>query len=273
MYFTKVRVIGVSGTAEKIREGLESLGYYITERGENLRVVVGPISKAVKYVNSKPVISVSEDGEYIIPLTGIESGVSFVASVISDIIGGSLILTSKTSEKGLYSVQEFSWINGLYWLRRDGIKEVNRKLVERGSLLVYSSGFDNFILPEGYERADFPCDADIVIGENSCKGLTLMPYKVIVGLKFIQPIPVEVILYSIKLTLKSLYLNERRVDVIVTGVRNSTIGSLGKIMGSEVSVIEGDTCESLLLNYGGKTVLRGVKRAYGLETCLGVLRL
>lgn len=268
-----MKVVGNSETAEKIKEGLEALGYYVLNRGENLKVVVGPISRAVKYVDSKPVISVSENGEYVVPLTNIESGISFIASIISDITNGTLVLTSKTSEMGVYSVQEFSWINGLYWTRRGMLRDVNRKLIERGKVYVYSSGVDGLILPEGYEKVDFPCDADILVGENSCKGLTLKPYKVIVGLKFIQPIPIEVILYSIKLTLKSIYLNEKRVDVIVTGVRNRMVESLAKLIGAEVAVIEGDTCESLLLNYGGKVVLKGVKRALGLETCLGVLKL
>ena len=272
LYFTRVKVIGKSEVAERIRDGLSSLGYFVVDKGENLRVVVGPISKAVKLADSKPVISVSDDGEYVIPVNKLESGVSFVASIIADMINGVLILTSKTSEKGLYSVQEFSWVNGLYWVRKEGIREVNKKLVERGRVSVYSPS-NSIFLPEGYERVDFPCNADIVIGENSCKSLTLLPYKVIVGLKFVQPIPLEVILYSIKLTLKSLYLNENRVDVIVTSSKNESINILGKIMGAEVVTIQGDTCESLLLSYGGKIILKGVKRAYGLETCLGVLRL
>ena len=276
MYFSKIKVIGNSSIAERIRDFLSQLGYYIVDDYEEVKVVVGPLSRGLKYVDKKPVIVVSPSGNYVIPIYK-ENKVSFLASIIADLLDSSLVLTSKYAEMGLYSVQEFSWINGLYWKVPEKVKEVNKKLLEKGRVSVYVNDDRKrkYYIPKegGYNVSEYPCNADIVIGdEGNCNALYLYPYRVIIGLKYISPIPLEVILYSIKLTLKSIYLNENRLDVIVSSVSDRRLSELAKLFNADVVRLDGDTCESLLLQYGGKIILKGVKRAYGLETCLGVMK-
>jgi cobalt-precorrin 5A hydrolase len=273
LYFSKIKVIGNSSVAEKIRDFLSQLGYYVVDDDEEVRVVVGSLSRGLKYINNKPVIVVSPSGNYVIPLHK-EGKVSFLASIIADLMDSTLVLTSKFAEMGLYSVQEFSWINGLYWKKYEKVKEVNKKLLEKGRVSVYvDDHVKRYYVPKegGYVISEYPCDADIIIGgDGSCSALYLYPYKVVVGLKYISPMPLEVILYSIKLTLKSIYLNENRLDVIVSSIGDRRLLELAKLFNAEVVKVSGDTCESLLLQYGGKIILKGVKRAFGLETCLGV---
>ncbi len=269
LYYNKIRVIGNSSLADRIIKLLNEIGYFIVNESENLRVVVGPLSRAIKFAN-KPVILVTENGEYVIPVNREESGVSLIASLISDMIGGNLILTSKMAEKGVYSVQEFSWVNGLYWTNSEKVKELNKKILKSSKLTVYYD--KKIILPEGYSSVEKPCSADIVVGDYDCNSLVLKPYKVVMGLKYYSTIPPEVILYSIRLTLKSIYILNDRVDVIVSPVKDRNIINISTLLGAELFTIYGDTCESMLLQYGGKILLKGVKRAFGLETCLGVVK-
>ncbi|BAK54756.1 hypothetical protein [Sulfurisphaera tokodaii] len=273
MYFTRVRVIGEGEIAKNISSLLSSLGYELSSGKPNLYIIVGEMERALKFVNRKAgVIFVSEDGEYVIPLKRESKGVSFIASIISDLLNANLISTSKFSQLGLYSVEEFSWVNALYTRNKEEVKKANKKLLDKKKLYVYSDGV-SLMLPEGYIRVQTPCEADIIIGEGKCNGVLLKPIKMIVGLYYIEKIPFEVLLYSVKLTMKSLYVNENRVDVILTPVNDRNVKELSRLLNAEYMVINADSCEEMLYSYGGRILLKEVNRAYGVISCLAGLYL
>jgi len=274
LYFTLVKIVGKGEVADKISSLLSSLGYITSNEKSNLYIVVGEIEKALKFANRKPVglIFVSEDGEYVIPLKGESKGVSFISSIIADLLNANLISTSKFSQQGLHSVEEFAWINALFTRDKDKIKELNRKLLERKRLYIYADGMP-LVTPEEYVKIEVPCEADIVIGEGKCGEVVLKPIKMIVGLHYIEKIPTEVLLYSIKMTMKSLFINENRVDVILTPVNDNSIKQISKILNSEHKVIYADTCEDMLYSYGGRILLKSTRRAYGVFSCLAGLYL
>ncbi|BFH72596.1 hypothetical protein SJAV_05400 [Sulfurisphaera javensis] len=271
MYFTRVRVLGEGEIAKKISSILSTLGYELKPEKPNLYIIVGEIERALRFSNKKSgLIFVSEDGEYVIPLKGESKGVSFIASIIADTLNSNLITTSKFSQLGLYSVEEFSWLNALFTRHKEEIRQLNNKLIEKRKLYVYTDGL-KLVFPEGYIKVETPCEADLIIGEGKCNGLVLKPIKIIVGLHYIERVPFEVLLYSIKLTMKSLYINENRVDVIVTPVNDRNVKEVSNLLNAEHVVINAETCEDMLYNYGGKILLKEVQRAYGVITCLAGL--
>lgn len=272
MYFTRVKIIGKRELANKISSLLTSLGYIVDEK-PNLYIVIGEIEKALKFANKKAgLIFVSEDGEYVIPLKGESKGVSFISSIIADLINSNLITTSKFSQLGLHSVEEFAWMNALFTRNKEKVKELNRKLLEKKRLYIYSDGIP-IITPDEYIKIQTRCEADIVIGEGECGKVVLKPIKMIVGLHYIEKVPAEVLLYSIKMTMKSLFINENRVDVILTPVNDSGIKQISTLLNAEHKVLEAETCEDMLYNYGGKILLKNARRAYGITTCLAGLYL
>lgn len=273
MYFSQVKIIGKCDIAKRVSEFLSSLGYNISPEKPNLYIVVGEMEKALEFIKKKAgVILISCDGEYVIPLKGESKGVSFIASIISDFLSSNLILTSKFSQIGLYSVEEFAWINALYPNDRKKVVELNRKLLEKKRLYIYTNGTP-IITSEEFIKVEAPCEADIIIGEGNCKGVIFKPMKMIVGLHYIEKIPQEVLLYSIKMTMKSIFVNENRVDVIVTPVNDRVIRDISKLLNAEYRIINADTCEGMLYNYGGKILLKSAKRSYGVFSCLASLYL
>ncbi|TRM84954.1 hypothetical protein DJ526_11640 [Sulfolobus sp. A20-N-G8] len=60
-------------------------------------------------------------------------------------------------------------------------------------------------------------EADVIISNNNLNDsqkLILKPFKIYVGINYIPSIPFEVLVYSVKMTLKSLYLMSNRIDYI-----------------------------------------------------------
>mgnify|MGYP001772507760 CR=1 FL=1 len=273
LYFTHVRIVGKGEVANKISSLLSSLGYIITGEKPNLYIVIGEIERALKFANKKVgLIFVSEDGEYIIPLKGESKGVSFISSIIADLLDSNLITTSRFSQKGLLSVDEFAWINALFTRNKEKVKELNKKLLERKRLYIYADGIP-LITPEEYVKTETQSEADIIIGEGKCDKVILKPIKIIVGLYYTVKIPVEVLLYSIKVTLRSLFINENRVDVILTPANDNNIKQISRLLNAEHKVIDADTCEDMLYSYGGSILLKSARRAYGVTSCLAGLYL
>ena len=273
MYFTRVKLIGRGEVADKISSLLSSLGFIITNEKPNLYIVVGEIEKALKFADKKAgLVFVSEDEEYVIPLKGESKGVSFISSIIADLLNANLVTTSKFSQKGLHSVEEFAWINALFSKDKSKIKQLNKKLLERGRLYIYSDGVP-LIIPEEYIKTEKQCEADIVIGEGKCSEVVLKPIKMIVGLYYTGKVPAGVLLYSIKMTLRSLFINENRVDVILTPIADNNIKQVSRMLNTEHKVINADSCEDMLYNYGGRILLKSAKRAYEVYSCLAGLYL
>jgi len=189
----------------------------------NSYIIARETEKALKFANKKAgLIFVPEDGEYVIPLKGESKGISFISSIFADLLNSNLITRSKFSQQGLHSVQEFARINALFTRNKEKVKELSKKLLERKRLYIYSDGTP-LITPEEYVRAQTQCEADIVIGEGKCGEVVLKPIKMIIGLYYIERVPAGVLLYSIKITMKSLFINENRVDDILTPVNDNSI--------------------------------------------------
>ncbi|WP_156303706.1 hypothetical protein [Sulfuracidifex tepidarius] len=93
---------------------MDDLGYLITYPTKaNVIIVIGSTETAIKYFNklnrrkNRILISISEDGSYVIPLIGETRGGSLLGSMISDLLGAELVLTSFFSQNVISTWMNF----------------------------------------------------------------------------------------------------------------------------------------------------------------------
>ncbi len=306
MYVSKVKIIAnkQNRIAKELSKDLEELGYFIVDNNPDvliyfypLGITIRKIAKNLKNKEKDPVvISITDDGGYVIPLIKEHWGGSFLGGIIADLLGSQLVLTSRTAQLGLYSIEEFAWVNGLEIINRNKLLEMEKKLIECKKLNVFSNSVKLCKL-EGYEIVEDCKDADIVVGSD-CKALEkliMRPYSVAMALGYTSSAPKESIYYSIKSTLKSIYISETRLDfILVPEIKkeDQKIREIAKSLGSTIIYvpieelrnkiqstpsqvarkyfnIEG-VCEPSLEFLGSKIILKRTKRAYGVVTCLGI---
>jgi cobalt-precorrin 5A hydrolase len=261
VYLTRIKVIG--GKGSKIRKelltSLEELGYFIVDRDYEVIIVIGSISKALKVYEKlgkrKLIITVTKGGDYVIPITKENKGGAILGNIIADILNSQLVLSSQISNLGLFSIEEFCWINALK-LPKNTIK-INKKLVKNKKLKLFIDDSRNYFLPEGYTITKEIHDADLIISEKIMGMNILVPLQVYVGVVYEQQVNSEVLRNCIELTLRSLNITERRFDKILTKKINN---------GSRYV----EECEKLLLSQNARILLRPTKRALGIYTCLGI---
>ncbi len=305
LYVSKIKIIAnrENKLAEELSSSLEELGYFIVNEKPDALVFFYPIGITVRKIKDMlkgklrdpVVISVTDDGSYVIPVIKEHWGGSFLGNLIADLLGSQLVLTSRTAQLGLYSVEEFAWINALRILNPRKILEVEKKLVKERTLNVYSQ--IKLQKLEGYEFVEDCKEADITVGYEcgSPDKLNMQPYSVIVGLGYSSNVPKEALYYSIKATLKSIFISETRLDfIVVPDVKKDDpkVKEVAKAFSSSVIYVpleelkgkpqstpsevarkflgvEG-VCEPSIGAIGGDLVLKRTKRAYGVVTCLGV---
>ncbi|WWQ59882.1 cobalamin biosynthesis protein CbiG [Sulfolobus tengchongensis] len=297
MYVSKVLVDGINkNLVMQIRNLFNELGYPIVNYEPDIIISVNSINYTIrKYFrkfHNKIIINVVQDGSSVIPLTKEHLGGSLLASFLADSLGSNLILTTPTGVKGLYSVEEFSWLNGLSISNYNYkiASSLNRKLVKDGKINIYVDSYEgHYTVYEGYNVVKDERDADLILtnAANSSyiiksyntinNNFILIPAGIYVGLRYLESTPLEVLVYSIKMTLKSLYILNNRVDYIVVPqyLRNDKkLDQLAKYYSSSIVYVnEAEdfySCNTLLEKIGVKVLLREVKRAFGVMTCLGV---
>lgn len=282
---------GINKSLVKQIKGLfDEIGFYITEDNPDVIISVNSINYTImKYYSKfrdKIIINVTADGSSVIPITKENLGGSFIAGFLADVIGSNLILTTTTSLKGLYSVEEFSWLNGLTILNYDPkfAKAINNKLVKNGNINVYANDNDNkYIMYEGYNIVKEESNADIIITDTdnfrnfSHDKLILSPAGIYIGLRYMPSTPLEVLIYTIKMTLKSIYILNNRVDYIVvpnTLQYDRKVQELVRYYSSTVIYVDDSdyeqSCNTLLNKLGVRILLKESKRAFGTFTCLGM---
>ena len=287
MYVSRIKIIAESSNelAMKVRNSLDELGYFIVDNKEEVQVYFYPIEEIIyrvkKFSTKTPVIiGVTDDGSYVIPLFKEKCGGSFIAGMIADLLGSQLILTSRTSQQGVYSIQEFAWINGLEIINREKIDELEKKLLNSGKLKVYSNIDIHTV--EGYELTRKEEDADIIIKtdteeedkEIDDKKIIMKPLSLVIALSYSKDTPKEAIYYSIISTLKSINILRSNVNFIITSESKNgdkKIQDIAKSFNSTVIYVkEKQPCEPSLDFVNARVILKKTKRAYGVLTCLGV---
>ncbi|AEE93368.1 cobalamin biosynthesis CbiG protein [Acidianus hospitalis W1] len=287
MYVSRIKIIAESSNelAKKVRNSLDELGYFIVDNKEEVQVYFYPIEEIIyrvkKFSTKTPVIiGVTDDGSYVIPLFKENCGGSFIAGMIADLLGSQLILTSRTSQQGVYSIQEFAWINGLEIINREKIDELEKKLLNSGKLKVYSNIDIHTV--EGYELTRKEEDADIIIKtdteeedkEIDDKKIIMKPLSLVIALSYSKDTPKEAIYYSIISTLKSINILRSTVNFIITSESKNgdkKIQDIAKSFNSTVIYVkEKQPCEPSLDFVNARVILKKTKRAYGVLTCLGV---
>jgi len=287
LYVSRIKIIAESSNelAKKVRNSLDELGYFIVDNKEEVQVYFYPIEEIIyrvkKFSTKTPVIiGVTDDGSYVIPLFKEKCGGSFIAGMIADLLGSQLILTSRTSQQGVYSIQEFAWINGLEIINREKIDELEKKLLNSGKLKVYSNIDIHTV--EGYELTRKEEDADIIIKtdteeedkEIGDKKIIMKPLSLVIALSYSKDTPKEAIYYSIISTLKSINILRSTVNFIITSESKNgdkKIQDVAKSFNSTVIYVkEKQPCEPSLDFVNARVILKKTKRAYGVLTCLGV---
>jgi len=287
LYVSRIKIIAESSNelAKKVRNSLDELGYFIVDNKEEVQVYFYPIEEIIyrvkKFSTKTPVIiGVTDDGSYVIPLFKEKCGGSFIAGMIADLLGSQLILTSRTSQQGVYSIQEFAWINGLEIINREKIDELEKKLLNSGKLKVYSNIDIHTV--EGYELTRKEEDADIIIKtdteeedkEIGDKKIIMKPLSLVIALSYSKDTPKEAIYYSIISTLKSINILRSTVNFIITSESKNgdkKIQDVAKSFSSTVIYVkEKQPCEPSLDFVNARVILKKTKRAYGVLTCLGV---
>lgn len=288
MYVSRIKIIAESSNelAKRVRDSLDELGYFIVDSKEEVQVYFYPIEEIIyrvkKFSTKTPVIiGVTDDGSYVIPLFKEKCGGSFIAGIIADLLGSQLVLTSRTSQQGVYSIQEFAWVNGLEIINREKIDELEKKLLNSGKLKVYSNNIDIHIV-EGYELTRKEEDADIIIKtdteeedkEIDDKRIIMKPLSLVIALSYSKDTPKEAIYYSIISTLKSINILRSTVNFIITSESKNgdkKIQDIAKSFNSTVIYVkEKQPCEPSLDFVNARVILKKTKRAYGVLTCLGV---
>ncbi|MCY0883154.1 MAG: cobalamin biosynthesis protein CbiG [Acidianus infernus] len=288
MYVSRIKIIAESSNklAKRVRNSLDELGYFIVDSKEEVQVYFYPIEEIIyrvkKFSTKTPVIiGVTDDGSYVIPLFKEKCGGSFIAGIIADLLGSQLVLTSRTSQQGIYSIQEFAWVNGLEIINREKIDELEKKLLNSGKLKVYPNNIDIHTV-EGYELARKEEDADIIIKtdteeedkEIDDKRIIMKPLSLVIALSYSKDTPKEAIYYSIISTLKSINILRSTVNFIITSESKNgdkKIQDIAKSFNSTVIYVkEKQPCEPSLDFVNARVILKKTKRAYGVLTCLGV---
>ena len=260
MYISAFYIRGKGELAFQLDEYLSSLGYYRAADIEtaDLIVNIGYLGSLMKtllrsiYRKVPVIINITRDGEYIIPLTREKTGGAFFASIIADKVGGEVVLTSRSSLMGLYSPEEFAWLNGLYIVNRGNLKVIYRKLEKNAEVKVFYDGV-KLKLPKGYVRTEEKREADLLVNVFDPLKLTMYPYLIAVGIMLEEEVSERVVDMSVELTAKSLGVYPERITkrYIVKG-RNPV------------------ACEDFLRARGYKVILKGTRRAKGVVTCLGI---
>ncbi len=283
MYASRIRIIAESSNelAKRVKKNLDELGYFIVDKDEEVSVYFYPIEEVIyrvkRFSTKTPIIiAVTEDGNYVIPLFKEKCGGSIIAGIISDLLGSQLILTSKTFQQGVYSIQEFAWFNGLEIMNKEKIDEFEKKLLNSGKLKVYSD--INIHAVEGYELIGKKEEADIIITEEEKSSkdekIIMKPLSLIIAISYSNNTPKEAIYYSIISTLKSINILRNTVNFIITSEVKSEdkkIQEIAKSFNSTVIYVkEKQPCEPSLDFVNAKVILKKTKRAYGVLTCLGI---
>ncbi|BDC18955.1 cobalamin biosynthesis protein CbiG [Acidianus sp. HS-5] len=284
MYVSKIKIIAESSSelAKKVKKSLDELGYSIVDRDEEVDVYFYPIEDViyrVKRFSAKTpiVIAITEDGNYVIPLFKEKCGGSFIAGIIADLLGSQLILTSRTFQQGVYSIQEFAWVNGLEIMNKEKIDDFEKKLLNSGKLKVYSK--INIRTIEGYERTGKENEADIIVSEEESPNIedekiVMKPLSIVIAISYSNNTPKEAIYYSIISTLKSINILRNTVNFIITSeLKNGDkkIQEIAKSFNSTIIYVkEKQPCEPSLDFVNARVILKKTKRAYGVLTCLGV---
>ncbi|WP_252896455.1 cobalamin biosynthesis protein CbiG [Metallosphaera hakonensis] len=225
MYVSRIQIVSDPSNvvAKSLAKSLEDIGYYIVQHHPEVYIYFYPIGITVRKiaglikdkVTDPVVISVTDDGSYVIPLIKEHRGGSIIGEIIADLMGSQLILTSRTSQLGIYSVEEFAWINGLSIDSKQS-DILNMKLVRNGKLKIYLQDRLDLKVIEGFELVENSDEADACVGEEVNGKPLLRPLHLALGIGYARNVPFEVLYFSAINTLKSIHVYEKRLEFIVT---------------------------------------------------------
>lgn len=312
VYISTVRVLARPDNPlkEVIERHLDELGYYVNdgESRADAYVFISPVGIALRKslkmglikqkVTDPVILSITDDGEYVVPLVKEHWGGSLLASLISEVTGAHVVLTSRTAQMGLMSIEEVAWRNGLKITNPWLLNGVEEKLVKEGTLNYYEEdrGKHSSLFPREYVRVEKPEEADLIIGYDSFPDkLVLTPMELVISAGFSSDVRPETLGWIFRITLRSAFLRDDTFHTLlmpnvkqrtVTGVCFSkNFGCQVKFMDveelkgvpqstpSDVAMkhfgVEG-VCEPMLIKYGARVVLKRTRRAKGVVTCLGV---
>ncbi|BBG24587.1 hypothetical protein IC006_1916 [Sulfuracidifex tepidarius] len=285
-----------SATFKSVFEIMDDLGYLITYPTKaNVIIVIGSTETAIKYFNklnrrkNRILISISEDGSYVIPLIGETRGGSLLGSMISDLLGAELVLTSFFSQNVISTLDEFLWVNGLKIINPETKSAVNRTLREEKKVrILVDCKCMELKINDGFEIVKELDKADIIVTKDYEKYIgtgkaILKPREILFPIWFTNSTPLETIIYSIFTTMKSAFLFEKRVDKLfvpqhtnmkfldgITHVLRTDVCKLDVEMYTTDENDYMELCSHILSRNGGKLLLKPKKRAMGVITCLGI---
>ncbi len=298
MFISKVAIIGKkeSNVSKNVHDILNELGYILTEPHEaDVIIAIGSTEMAIRQFSRlkersrRVLLSISEDGSYVIPLSGEGRGGSMIGGLLSDLLGAELILTSFTSQNTLTTIEEFMWINALKILegKRSTINSILRN-GEKVKVMVESRCLD-LRLDDGFQLTDDLEEASIIITREGSKynaehnKIILEPREVLLPVWFTSSTPIETVIYSIFTTMKSIFIYEKRVDKLFVPftVDQGLITEVSKVLRSNVCKLNVvpyelsepnymDMCKHIVSTNGGTLILRPIRRAMGVITCLGI---
>lgn len=276
--------------AMQLRKTLDELGYFILDTNDEAEGVIffKSVDETIKELfdnyslRDKIIISITEDGNYVIPILKEKLGGAIISGIIADILGSQLILTSRVSQAGLYGIEEFAWINAIKILNPEKIPIYEEKLLKQGKLNVFSEE-PSIANVEGYEIVDELDKADIVITQqeetiSKEEKLIAKPLQLAVALSYSASVPKEALYFAIISTLKSINIRRRKIDFLIVPKEKESdekIKEVSKFFSSLLLYIpfekeKDDVCHQSLRFLQSRVVLKKAKRAYGIYTCLGI---
>lgn len=298
LFISEISIVGGKGsaTSKNLHEIMDELGYMITSPAKaDVIIVIGSTESAIRYFNKlnrkkkRVLISVSEDGSYVIPLVGETRGGSLLGSLISDLLSAELVLTSFFSQNVLSTLDEFLWVNALKMVNPEAKSIINKTLrKERRVKVLLDYKCMELKTDEGFEIVKKLDEADIVVTRDHEKYIDmnkaiLTPREILFPIWFTNSTPLETIIYSIFTTMKSIFLFEKRVDkLFVPQYTNADfLDGINHVLRTDVCKLDIEMyttdendymqlCSHIISRNGGKMLLKPKRRAMGVITCLGI---
>lgn len=187
-------------------------------------IVVRSISQFIKDKNTDPaVLVIDEKGRFVISLlSGHIGGANALAKRVAGYLGAEAVITTASDISGLPAIDLWVKENDLSAEDRHVMRKVQAKLINNGSLKVYTGEDVNIKLPEGFLRAGEPASADVLITNRVFPELTgtdaliLRPKNLIVGIGCKKGSQAEEIEGMVRGTLEKYNLSFKSIRGIAT---------------------------------------------------------
>ncbi|MBI5192463.1 MAG: precorrin-3B C(17)-methyltransferase [Nitrospirae bacterium] len=187
-------------------------------------IVVRAISQFIKDKDTDPaVLVIDEKGRFVISLlSGHIGGANALAKRVAGYLGAEAVITTASDISGLPAIDLWAKENDLSAEDRHVMRKVQAKLINNGSLKVYTGQDVSIKLPEGFLLVSDPGSADVLITNRICHDLTgtdtliLRPRNLIVGIGCKKGSKAEEIEDMVRGTLEKYNLSFKSIRGIAT---------------------------------------------------------